>query len=95
MVSVSRSNLGLDVLFCLSYILCLYANSTCEYEQTAKSQGGKMGLSDSTPSLLSFSVSLATPSHKSLGVRQLTEAVVMVTGPVCVPSLRHLGMLYF
>lgn len=60
-VSVSCSNLGLDIPFCLSYILCLYANSTCEHEQTAKSQGGKMGLSDSTPSLLSFSVSLSPP----------------------------------
>lgn len=97
-VSVSCSNLGPDIPFCLSYFLCLYANSTCEHEQTTKSQGGKMGLSDSTPSLLSslfFCLSLATPSHNSLGVRQLTEAVVMVTGPVCVPSLRHLGMLYF
>lgn len=66
-VSVSRSNLGLDIVFCLSHILCVYANSTCEHEQTAKPQGVKMGLSDSTPSLfssLSFCLSRQPPHNR-------------------------------
>ncbi len=57
-------------LFCPSYILCFYANSTCEQEQIVKSRGGGGGGLVWFPTLpsLAFCLSLATPSHNRVWV---------------------------